>query len=319
MFTPHKKPSRVDQWNGPRRSSRSEEPLLTQLNRRGVLLRLACVLATALGATLLAFFWGTPQPHRVGEITPREVRARASFDVVDQVKTDLNRSAAVDKIPLEERTEDRCEQVREAEPAVVDHYAQGSLLVQQGQPISEKHLDLLEAESEAYLHSPEHARHSSRGIALFLLFTLLGMLVVIYVARFQHSLARDFSKIIGVCTLVMLTLVLGLLLNHSPWCAVLVPLTVTALILTIAYNPQFALMMSLSLTLAMGITLGGRLSELLIAMGGQATAILILGNVRSRTRLVEVGGVAGIAYLAMTVATELYSGQTWQLGSLSNL
>ena len=139
------------------------------------------------------------------------------------------------------------------------------------------------------------------------------MLVVIYVARFQHSLARDFSKIIGVCTLVMLTLVLGLLLNHSPWCAVLVPLTVTALILTIAYNPQFALLMSLSLTLAMGITLGGRLSDLLIAMGGQATAILILGNVRSRTRLVEVGGVAGLAYLAMTVATELYSGQTWQM------
>jgi cyclic-di-AMP phosphodiesterase PgpH len=313
MFTPHKKPSRVDQWDGPRRSSRSEEPLLMQFNRRGVLLRLACVLATALGATLLAFFWGTPQPHRVGEITPREVRARASFDVVDQVKTDLNRSAAVDKIPLEERTEERCEQVREAEPPVVDHYAQGSLLVQQGQPISDKHLELLEAESEAYLHSPDHARHGSRGLALFLLFTLLAMLVVIYVARFQHSLACDFSKIIGVCTLVMLTLVLGLLLNHSPWCAVLVPLTVTALILTIAYNPQFALMMSLSLTLAMGITLGGRLSELLIAMGGQATAILILGNVRSRTRLVEVGGVAGLAYLAMTVATELYSGQTWQL------
>ena len=48
-------------------------------------------------------------------------------------------------------------------------------------------------------------------------------------------------------------------------------------------------------------------------MGGQATAVLILGNVRTRTRLVEVGGIAGLAYLAMTVATELYSGQTWQL------
>src|SRR5271168_4695287 len=126
MFTPHKKPSRVDQWDGPKRSSRSEEPLLTQLNRRGVMLRLACVLATALGATLLAFFWGTPQPHRVGEITPREVRARAAFDVVDQVKTDLKRSAAVDEIDLEKRTEERCDAVREAVAPIVDHYAQGS-------------------------------------------------------------------------------------------------------------------------------------------------------------------------------------------------
>ena len=112
---------------------------------------------------------------------------------------------------------------------------------------------------------------------------------------------------------MLLTLVLALLLNHSPWCAILVPLTVTALILTIAYNPQFALLMSLSLTLAAVITVGGRLSDLLVAMGGQATAVLILGNIRTRTRLVEVGGVAGAAYLAMTIATELYSGQTWQM------
>ena len=41
-------------------------------------------------------------------------------------------------------------------------------------------------------------------------------------------------------------------------------------------------------------------------MGGQATAVLLLRNVRTRTRLVEVGAVAGLAYLAMTVATGLY-------------
>ena len=38
-------------------------------------------------------------------------------------------------------------------------------------------------------------------------------------------------------------------------------------------------------------------------MGGLATAVLLLRNVRTRTRLVEVGVGAGLAYLAMTVAT----------------
>ena len=83
------------------------------------------------------------------------------------------------------------------------------------------------------------------------------------------------------------------------------PLTVTALILTIAYNPQFALLMSLSLTLAMVVTHGRPAGDLLVAMGGQATAMLVLRNVRTRTRLVEVGAVAGLAYLAMTIATGL--------------
>jgi cyclic-di-AMP phosphodiesterase PgpH len=87
----------------------------------------------------------------------------------------------------------------------------------------------------------------------------------------------------------------------------------TALILTIAYNPQFALLMSLSLTLATIVSLGGKLADLLVAMGGQATAILVLRAVRTRTRLVEVGATAGVAYLAMTLATELWTGQTWRL------
>ncbi len=313
MFAPQKKSTRIGQWNGRRRSSRSEEPLLTQLNRRSVLLRLGCVLITALGATLLAVAWGAPQPHRVGEICPHDLRARVSFEIVNQVKTEQKRNEAVQQLPPEERTEERVAEVREAVEPVIDPYPRDSLLVQRGQPVTEAQFALLEVESDAYLNSRATTDQIARGVALFLLLTLLSMLVVIYVVRFQHSLARSLPKVVGVCALVLVTLVLALLLNHSPWCAVLVPLTVTALILTIAYNPQFALLMSLSLTLAAVITVGGRLSDLLVAMGGQATAVLILGNVRTRTRLVEVGGVAGAAYFAMTMATELYSGQTWQM------
>jgi putative nucleotidyltransferase with HDIG domain len=69
-------------------------------------------------------------------------------------------------------------------------------------------------------------------------------------------------------------------------------------------------MMSLSLTLAMTTALGGDLNYLLVQMGGQASAVLLLRNVRTRTRLIEVGFGAGLAYLAMTVAVGLLSGQT---------
>src|SRR5262249_13959346 len=93
----------------------------------------------------------------------------------------------------------------------------------------------------------------------------------------------------------------------------LIPLTVTAMILTITYNPQFALLMSFSLTLAMTVALGTTLEHLLIQMGGLATAVLLLRNVRTRTRLGKVAAGAGLAYLAMTLATGMLSGQTWRL------
>jgi hypothetical protein len=196
---------------------------------------------------------------------------------------------------------------------VLKRYPPGTLMVPRNQPIAEAQYILLRAEAQAFAHSQGKGPRISRGASLFMVFALLAMLVVLYVGRFQHALAQSLPKVVGVCALVLLTLALGLVLSRATWHAVLVPLTMTALVLTIAYNPQFALLMSLSLTLATIVSLGGKLNDLLVAMGGQATAILVLRGVRTRTRLVEVGATAGLAYLAMTLATELWTGQTWRL------
>ena len=146
MFTPHKKPSRVDQWNGPRRSSRSEEPLLTQLNRRGVLLRLGLRPGHGARRHAVGLLLGNASAasrrrnHRRTKCGPRLLRRDRS----GQDRSDPQRGGRQDSSRTE-RTEERCEEVREAVPPIVDHYAQGSLLVQQGQPITEKHRELLES------------------------------------------------------------------------------------------------------------------------------------------------------------------------------
>jgi putative nucleotidyltransferase with HDIG domain len=314
MFGPIKKPTRLGQWNGRRRSSRSDEPVLPRLWQRSVLLRLGAVLVTALTVTFLAYYWGPSQSFRVGEICTHDLRARVYFELVNQAQTDRRRDEAVDRLPADKRSDPAaCEEARQAVPPVIERYPTGTLLVQRGQPITEPQENLLEEETRAFLDSRNPWEQFARGVALFLVLSLLAIIVVLYVVRFQQSLAHSLWKIMGVCTLVLVTLVLGLLLCRSPYHAVLIPLTVTALILTIAYNPQFALLMSLSLTLAMVVSLGGRLGDLLVAMGGQAAAIMVLSHIRTRTRLVEVGVIAGVGYLAMTVATELYTGQTWDL------
>jgi putative nucleotidyltransferase with HDIG domain len=314
MFGPPKKPSRIGQWNGRRRSSRSDEPVLPHLWRRAVLLRLGAVLFTVLGVTALAYNWGGPQSFRVGETRPFDLRARVYFDVIDQEETDRQRDQAEDALsPSERRDHAACARARQAVQPVLKRYPPGTLMVPRNQAITAAQHALLQAEAQAFLHSQGKGLRISRGTSLFMVFTLLAVLVVLYVARFQQALAQGLPKVVGVCALVLLTLALGLILSRATWHAVLVPLTMTALIFTIAYNPQFALFMSLSLTLATIVSLGGKLADLLVAMGGQATAILALRAVRTRTRLVEVGATAGVAYLAMTLATELWTGQTWRL------
>jgi cyclic-di-AMP phosphodiesterase PgpH len=314
MFGSNKKPARPIQWNGRRRSSRSNDPVLEHLWGRDALLRLGAVLFTALGATFLAYHYGQPQTYRVGEKTMHELRARVYFEMVNQAQTERKRDEAVEKLTPEERGDPRAfDAARRACAPVVDPYPAGTLLVQRGQPITEQQYAVLQEESRSFLHSRSPWDQFRRGTALFLVLSLLSMIVVLYSVRFQPGLTQSLPKITGVCLLVLLTLALGLLFSRPPWHAALIPLIFTAMILTIAYNPQFALLMTLSLTLAMVATTGLRYGELLVAMGGQATAILSLRSVRTRTRLVEVGALAGLAALAMTVASGLYSDQTWKL------
>jgi putative nucleotidyltransferase with HDIG domain len=309
MFGPLKKSARLLGWDGRWRSSRSEEPLLLRLRHKPALLRLGVVFGTALLATLLAFRFGGVFCYRVGQTPLNEVRARVYFEVVNQARTDQAREEAISKLPPPWQNE----QTWAAVPPVMDRYPPGTLLAPRGQPITAAQHALMQEEMKAYLKQRSNTEHGRRLGSLFLVFSLLAGLVILYVIRFQHSLAESLPKVLGVCALVLLTLTLALILNRPPWHAVLVPLTVTALILTIAYNPQFALLMSLSLTLAVTLTLGNWLGDLLVAMGGQATAILLLRGVRSRTRLVHVGLTAGLAYAAMTLAINLHYGQAWHM------
>ncbi len=311
MFGPQKKSSRLTQWDGRRHSTRHGEPFLPRLWQRSLWLRLLPVFVAVVAATLLVHSAGPPISYRVGQVVPHDLRARVYFDVFDEALTERRREEAVDRLPPEKRDDPEArEQARLAEPDVVKPYPQGAPLVQSGQPVRPEQLALLEEEQRAFWRSQDRLAHLGRALGVLLTHALLASLVVLYVARFQHGLAQSLPKIVGVCVLVMLTLGLALLLSSPPWYAVLVPLTAMALILTIAYNPPFALLMSLTVSLATSVALGFDLNYLLVQVGGQATAVLSLRSVRTRTRLVEVGLGSGVALLLMTVGVGLLSGQT---------
>jgi hypothetical protein len=272
------------------------------------------VLAAVVAATLLIYFWGPPLPYRAGEVSPVDLRVRAYFELENQPQTQRAREEAVERLPAElQQDAEACERARRAVPPVIEKFPPGTPLVQRGQPISSHQLTLLGEEDRAYHRALGQGDHFRRGVSIFLIMSLLAVLVALYVVRFQPALAQGLPPIVGICGLVVLTLALGLLLSQPPWYAVLVPLTMTALILTLAYNAPFALLMSLTMSFAMTVAMGTDLNHLLVQMGGLATAVLSLRNVRTRTRLVEVGAGAGLAFLAMTVATGLLQGQTASL------
>jgi putative nucleotidyltransferase with HDIG domain len=284
-----KKTDRLEQWTGRKRSSR-EEPFLRRLTQRDVLARLAVVWTTTMAVTGLAIWWEQPFPYRAGQIHAHDIKARVDFQRFSSDET-----------------------LETAPRHGAERLPRGWVLVPAGQPVQERHLELLREEHEAFLATlgPEHGW--SRACALFLIFSLLTGMVVLYVARFQASLAQSLPMIAGVCVLILVTIALGLALSSAPWYAVILPLTITAMILTLAYNPQFALLMTLSLALTLTVVLGYSVERLVEQIGGLSASILLLRNVRTRTQLVQVATLAGVVFAAMTVATGILTGQTWWL------
>jgi putative nucleotidyltransferase with HDIG domain len=302
MFGAVKKLQRLGQWTGRKHSTR-QEPFFCRLGQRRVLMRIGVVWLTTTIVTVMATWWGEPMPYRFGAIYRHDFCARVDFAVVNHVASSNG----------DEGSRPGAESPHRSELPRLDAYQRGLVLVERGQPIQERQLELLTEEHRAFLESESPQDLLRRGVALFLIFSLLAGSLVIYVARFQTSLARNLPMIAGVCVLVFVTGVSSTLLNQPPWQAGLLPLTFTAMVLTLAYNPQFALMMSLALLLGLTVVQGTAIEPLLQQMGGLATAILLLRNVRTRTQLVQVATFAGLAYLVMTAATGLLTGQTASL------
>ena len=153
---------------------------------------------------------------------------------------------------------------------IVEKYAAGLPIVKAGQPITDGQLELLRDEARAYRRSLTGADHVRRGVAFLLVSLLLTFVLVLYVARFQKGLADSFTRIVGMGALALLTLGVALLLSRPPWYALLIPMTLTAMVLSIVYNPPFALLMSFSLTLMASLALGTGLEHFMIQMGALA-------------------------------------------------
>jgi putative nucleotidyltransferase with HDIG domain len=199
-------------------------------------------------------------------------------------------------------------------PEQKKEYKRGAPLIEQGRPIGEKDIFLLRQEHQAYLASLTWMDHFRRWLALFLVLATLGCFLAFYVSQTLPHLANDYRKLVLVCGLILASLGLCIVLNQPPWYGAIIPLTMTALILRMAFNQAFAWIVTFCISLVVTLALGTDLARhFLVLVSGSTVAVLMLGNVRSRSQLAKVGVAAGLGYAVMTLAVGLLTDQSWSL------
>lgn len=213
-------------------------------------------------------------------------------------------------LAYEERyTTQQREKARASVEDVFDTYRRGDVLVEQDQEILEDHVILLRLEhatANARLTVGAKARRVGSVIVLVAaVFALIGY----YVQRHEPEIAGDLARITALCALVVAAIGLVRLVAQQPWDAELIPIAITAMVLAVAYNPHFALMVTFALCLLTSLALGTGIGHFLVIMGGTAAGVLTLNEVRTRTKLIKVGATAALGYFVLTWATGLWQNQ----------
>jgi putative nucleotidyltransferase with HDIG domain len=201
------------------------------------------------------------------------------------------------------------EAARNAQSFVFDTYRRGDVLVEQGQEIGEEQLMLLKIEHETANAALGVKERIQRAGAILVLVTALFALTGYYVLRHKPRIAGDLRKITALCGLVVLAVGTARLLALQPWDAELIPIALAAMVLAIAYNPHFALMITFALCVLTSMALGTGIAHFLILMGGTAAGVLTLHDIRTRTRPIKVGALAGLGYFILTWAAGLWQDQ----------
>ena len=191
----------------------------------------------------------------------------------------------------------------------VETYTKGAVLVQQDQAITESQLELLRLEHAAAVAARGWFERLRRAGAVTVLVAALFALIGYYIHRHEPKIAASNRRIAALCTLVVLSILVARLLALQPWDAELIPVALTAMVLAIAYNPHLALMVAFATSLLTSLALGAGLGHFLVVMGGTAAGVLLLGEVRTRTKPIQVGACAAVGYFVLTWATGLFQSQ----------
>jgi cyclic-di-AMP phosphodiesterase PgpH len=192
--------------------------------------------------------------------------------------------------------------------AADEHYPHDTVIVAKG-AISDRDWQVLRAENDAFLATEESGwikQLAGTGLSVLILTGVLSA----YVARYQPRVVRNPIRAVVLAALMMAMLLISGLAgigSGSLYYFGLAPTILSAIILTIAYDQRFAIGVGSIQAMLVTCALNQGVGFLLILLIGVLVVCFMLNDVRTRSKLIEVGGAAAIAMMAATAATGMTS------------
>ena len=205
----------------------------------------------------------------------------------------------------------RLDAVAAVKPATISYDPSFGALVPIGRILDQKELQLLRAEHEAYTQDLSISEKLQRLAAFAGLVTALYMLCGFFIYQsLDRTLITNTLRLLRVLLLCVFCLVMAVLASNDPFRAEVIPVTLSAIMATIAFGRPTALMLMAALSLLIAFSTRVDLAEFITLASAAAGSILLCGGIRSRTRLFYVGLGVSIVVFMTVLGLGVMTGQT---------
>lgn len=219
-----------------------------------------------------------------------------------------------------ERTEQKRAKIRDEVSVVLRPYVPGDRMVYDleraegrqgiiaGKPLVNSDIEILMAEHEAYCNQLTTFEKLIYSLADFGLYLAVFLLCGAYMYFRQRDLIRDFGKFCLVVFSFATTIVLAWWIDDS-WRAEIVPIAVFAMVISIAYRHEVALILGACVSLVVTYSLGLGLTDFVVFVSAATTGSFLCNDISSRTRLVYVGIFMALITFATAMGSGVLGGQ----------
>jgi hypothetical protein len=209
-----------------------------------------------------------------------------------------------DSIQTDNRREAAKEQVK---PVSVQRKA-NTTLVDAGKKITDADLKLLEQEQAARLADLGWARRLLAWVGAIVVLGLLVTLLATSAIQLQPNVAKSFPRSLILAALCVLVLgaAKAVAQGRGPPEFYTFLLATAGMTVAVAYTRTFALALIWTLIFMVAIATQADLDWAITAAAGTSVAILSLDAINNRTKLLEVGALAGAAFFAARAGLALW-------------
>jgi putative nucleotidyltransferase with HDIG domain len=184
----------------------------------------------------------------------------------------------------------------------------------EGRAIDQEDCQLLRAEHHAYIKTLKGYRWVSRlGVAGLVL--AITAVLAAYISWYQPRILHNHARQAAIAALLLSMLLLNQIAaigDHGPlYLFGLAPTLLVAMILTIAYDQRSAIGIASMHALLATVALNQSVIFFLVLWVGVLVVCFSLNDIRTRSKLIEVGGVTALAMAVVTAAAGLLAFDPW--------